>query len=84
MAFNALCDIMKGKSEHDKGKRIEGIAVVLKKNVLNGGDCKAPMFDRFAEMLGKGISFELVSSTHKDPGYFLFLVFYIIHFLNFP
>lgn len=76
MALHALCDKMKGKLENKgKGKKIEGVAVLLKKNVLNSGDCKAPVFDRFAEILGNGISFQLVSSTHTYPGHFLLFIF---------
>lgn len=77
----SLCNIsnrfnkIKGKLEQrEKGERIEGIAFVMKKNVLNGADCKAPMLDRFAEILGNSISFQLISSTHTDPGLFHLLL----------
>ncbi|XP_078148563.1 putative linoleate 9S-lipoxygenase 4 [Carex rostrata] len=66
--MSRLYNKIRGKLEQrEKDEMIEGIAFVKKKNVLNGADCKAPIVDRFAEILGNGISFQLISSTHTDP-----------------
>jgi linoleate 9S-lipoxygenase len=42
--------------------------VLMKKNVLDFNDIKASFLDRVHELLGKGVSMQLVSAVHQDPG----------------
>lgn len=49
-------------------KTIKGTVVLMKKNVLDSHDFKASLFDRIHEWLGNGVSLQLVSSVHPDPG----------------
>ncbi|KAJ3672963.1 hypothetical protein LUZ60_006337 [Juncus effusus] len=70
MGLNGLRDKIKGKIDQKKERSkdlITGTVVVMKKNFRNDGDLKAPVLDRFSELLGQGISFELISSTQIDP-----------------
>ncbi|KAL2942046.1 putative linoleate 9S-lipoxygenase 5 [Bienertia sinuspersici] len=49
-------------------KKIEGKVVLMKKNVLDFNDVGASLFDRFDELLGNKVSFQLVSSVNAEPG----------------
>ncbi|CAI0551396.1 unnamed protein product [Linum tenue] len=39
----------------------------MKKNVLEFNDVNASVVDRFDELLGRGVSLQLISSVHGDP-----------------
>lgn len=52
--------------ENDK-KKIEGTVVLMKKNVLDFNDFNASVLDRVHELLGQGVSLQLVSAVHGDP-----------------
>ena len=49
-------------------KKIKGIVVLKKKNVMDVTDIRASLVDRIHELMGKGISLQLVSSHSADPG----------------
>lgn len=49
-------------------KRIKGTVKLMKKNVLDLNDMKASIFDRINELLGKGVTLQLISSDRADPG----------------
>lgn len=51
-----------------ESKKIKGTVVLMKKNVLDTTDMKASFLDRIHEFLGKGVSLQLISSVHPDPG----------------
>ncbi|XP_047951230.1 probable linoleate 9S-lipoxygenase 5 isoform X2 [Salvia hispanica] len=48
-------------------KKIKGIVVLKKKNVMDVTDIRASLVDRIHELMGKGISLQLVSSHSADP-----------------
>jgi linoleate 9S-lipoxygenase len=59
---------MTGKNKEAwKNGKIVGSVVLMKKNVLDLNDYNASLLDGVHELLGKGVSFQLVSSTHTDP-----------------
>ncbi|XP_061976799.1 probable linoleate 9S-lipoxygenase 5 isoform X1 [Populus nigra] len=58
----------KAKGNEVEGRRkIKGTVVLMKKNVLDFHDIKASFLDRVHELLGKGVSMQLVSAVHQDP-----------------
>ncbi|CAI0551403.1 unnamed protein product [Linum tenue] len=48
-------------------REIKGTVVLMKKNVLEFNDFNASIVDRFDELLGRGVSLQLISSVHGDP-----------------
>ncbi|KAJ6305874.1 hypothetical protein OIU78_021242 [Salix suchowensis] len=48
-------------------KKIKGTVVLMKKNVLDFNDFHASVLDRFHELLGQGVSLQLISAVHADP-----------------
>ncbi|KAK9919844.1 hypothetical protein M0R45_028419 [Rubus argutus] len=48
-------------------KKIKGTVVLMKKNLLELNDLKASFMDRVGELLGKVVSFQLISSVNTDP-----------------
>ncbi|XP_031272107.1 linoleate 9S-lipoxygenase 5 [Pistacia vera] len=50
-----------------KKKKIKGTVVLMKKNVLDFNDMTASAIDRVCELLGKGVSIQLISADHADP-----------------
>lgn len=60
----------KAKGIVDESKtKIRGTVVLMKKNVLDFNDIKASCFDRVHELLGRGVSVQLISAVHADPGW---------------
>jgi linoleate 9S-lipoxygenase len=60
---------MTGKNKEAwKNGKIAGSVVLMKKNVLDLSDFNASLLDGVHELLGHGVSFQLISSTHTDPG----------------
>lgn len=53
----------------ERRKRVKGRVVLMKKGVLDFHDIKANVVDRVHELLGKGVSIQLISATSPDPGY---------------
>ncbi|KAK7357488.1 hypothetical protein VNO80_16776 [Phaseolus coccineus] len=51
----------------ERSKRVKGRVVLMKKAVLDFHDIKANVLDRVHELLGKGVSIQLVSATSPDP-----------------
>ncbi|MBA0701098.1 hypothetical protein Goari_027059 [Gossypium aridum] len=57
-----------GMVEEKKNKnKIKGALVLMKKNVLDVSDLKSSLLDRVHELLGKGVSLQLISAVHTDP-----------------
>ncbi|KAG5560143.1 hypothetical protein RHGRI_003432 [Rhododendron griersonianum] len=60
------------KSLHNNGRRtrkkINGTVVLMKKNVLDWTDLGASFVDRVYELLGRGVSLQLISSLRGDQG----------------
>jgi len=50
-------------------KKIRGTVVLMKKNVLDFNDVPASLLDRIHELVGKGVSLQLVSADQPDPGH---------------
>ncbi|KAL2948581.1 hypothetical protein AAZX31_20G132400 [Glycine max] len=51
----------------ERSKRVKGRVVLMKKGVLDFHDIKANVLDRVHELLGKGVSLQLISATTPDP-----------------
>ncbi|XP_072992042.1 probable linoleate 9S-lipoxygenase 4 [Typha latifolia] len=68
MWLHNIVDSLTGKNQDawKKGK-IRGTAVLMRKNALDFSDFHASLLDGFHELLGKGVSIQLVSSTVRDP-----------------
>lgn len=79
-----IIDALMGTSHNEKSVKIKGSVVLMKKNVLDFNDFQASFLDRVHEFLGKGVSFQLVSAEHGDPGqllcYSMFPSFFISKF----
>ncbi|KAL8162695.1 hypothetical protein V2J09_014184 [Rumex salicifolius] len=59
-----------GNSKQEKGmkKTIKGTVVLMKKNVLDVTDVPASFLDRIYEILGKGVSLQLITAVQTDTG----------------
>lgn len=59
-----------GEEEMMKKKmtKIRGKVRLMKKNVLDVNDFRASLLDRIDELLGKGVSLQLISENRPDPG----------------
>ncbi|KAL5566067.1 hypothetical protein UlMin_029231 [Ulmus minor] len=71
MILNALINAFKGESDvadgaNKKKKKIKGSVVLMKKNVLDYNDFQASIVDRVHELLGNGVSLQLVSAINGD------------------
>ncbi|XP_074311569.1 putative linoleate 9S-lipoxygenase 5 [Silene latifolia] len=53
--------------EGSNKKIIKGRVVLMKKNVLDFNDFNASILDGLSELLGKRVSFQLVSAVNSDP-----------------
>lgn len=47
-------------------KNIKGKVVLMKKNVLEFTDLAASVLDRFSELVGNKVSFQLISADHGE------------------
>uniref|UniRef100_A0A2P2KIK4 Putative linoleate 9S-lipoxygenase 5 n=1 Tax=Rhizophora mucronata TaxID=61149 RepID=A0A2P2KIK4_RHIMU len=56
------------KGKEYEPRKIKGKVVLMKKNVLDLTDIKASCLDRVHELLGKGVSIQLISFSHPDRG----------------
>lgn len=50
-----------------KSQKIKGTVVLMKKNVLDFNDFNASVLDRVHELVGKGVTLQLVSAVNGDP-----------------
>lgn len=57
----------KTKGVDESKTKIKGTVVLMKKNVLDFNDMKASFLDRLHELLGKGVSMQLISAVNADP-----------------
>ncbi|KAF3640244.1 hypothetical protein T459_08089 [Capsicum annuum] len=55
-------------NNHTNGKKVRGTVVLMKKNVLDLTDVGASFLDRVHEVFGKGVSLQLISADHAEPG----------------
>ncbi|CAN0897124.1 Linoleate 9S-lipoxygenase 1 [Linum grandiflorum] len=66
--IDALSGHSNGAEKKTKKKnKIKGTVVLMKKNVLEFNDFNASILDRIHELLGQGVSLQLISSVHPDP-----------------
>ncbi|KAL3591217.1 hypothetical protein D5086_009857 [Populus alba] len=68
--LHSIIDAITG--DHSNGtrkmeKKIKGTVVLMKKNVLDFNDFNASVLDRVHELLGQGVSLQLVSAVNSDP-----------------
>lgn len=68
--------IEKQKWGTSNNKKIRGTVVLMKKNVLDISDLGSSFLDRVHELLGRGVSLQLISAVHGDSGQPLELIFY--------
>lgn len=54
------------------GKKVRGKVVLMKKNVMDLTDVGSSFLDRFHEVIGKGVSLQLISADHAELGIFFF------------
>lgn len=67
-------------------KKMRATVVLQKKNVMDVTDLGASIVDRFYELFRRGISLQLISAHHFDPGEFISLSLlsrFELHFLTF-
>ncbi|KAA8548631.1 hypothetical protein F0562_000315 [Nyssa sinensis] len=65
-----ICGRSRNKSIEDKNKeskKIKGTVRLMKKNVLDLNDAGASCIDRVHELMGKGVSLQLISAVHGNP-----------------
>lgn len=60
---------VKAVDDGKKKKKIKGTVVLMKKNLLDFNDMRASAIDRVYELLGKGVSIQLISADHSEPGW---------------
>ncbi|KAH6816454.1 PLAT/LH2 domain-containing lipoxygenase family protein [Perilla frutescens var. frutescens] len=63
----SVCGKIKDEPKIEK-RKIKGTVVLMKKNVMDVTDVGASFIDRIYEIFGKGISLQLISALHFDPG----------------
>ena len=51
----------------DSKKKIKGTVVLMKKNVLEFNDFHASVLDLGHELLGQGVSLQVISAAKSDP-----------------
>ncbi|KAI5587325.1 hypothetical protein POPTR_005G032650v4 [Populus trichocarpa] len=51
----------------DSKMKIKGTVVLMKKNVLEFNDFPASVLDRGHELLGQGVSLQVISAAKSDP-----------------
>ena len=56
------------------GKKINGTVVLVRDNVLDFNDFGSTVLDNVHELLGGGVSLQLVSAQHGDPCEFFFVL----------
>ncbi|GAB4851108.1 hypothetical protein Ancab_030402 [Ancistrocladus abbreviatus] len=70
-AANMICCNNKSKGNstlmNGSSRRIRGTVVLMRKNVLDITDVTASFLDRVYEIMGKGVSLQLISAVHSDP-----------------
>ena len=62
-----ITEVFNDENESTK-RKIKGTVVLMKKNVLDFNDFHASFLDRVHELLGQGVSLQLISAVNVDPG----------------
>ncbi|KAJ0982301.1 hypothetical protein J5N97_010556 [Dioscorea zingiberensis] len=65
--MNILNDLVSSLTGKEKGVAVKGTVVLMQKNVLDFNDYTATVLDLASEILGQGVSLQLVSATVGDP-----------------
>lgn len=71
--MEAFCMKNKEKSNNNNmvvsggSRKIRGEVVLMKKNVMDFTDIRASFTDRIFELLGKGVSMQLISKSQPEP-----------------
>lgn len=60
-----IIDTLKGQNG-TSSQKIKGTVVLMKKNVLDFNDFHASVLDRVHELLGQGVSLQLISAVNGD------------------
>ncbi|KAJ4826150.1 hypothetical protein Tsubulata_050128 [Turnera subulata] len=55
------------KSDGDQSMKVKGTVVLMKKNVLDFNDFHSSVLDGLHELLGHGVSLQLISAEKSDP-----------------
>lgn len=66
--FEAINGNGNGKQHGDELKKIKGKVVLMKKNVLDFNDFNASVLDRVHELIGQGVSLQLISAHNGNSG----------------
>ncbi|GMY21573.1 probable linoleate 9S-lipoxygenase 5 [Fagus crenata] len=61
-----ITEVFNDENESTK-RKIKGTVVLMKKNVLDFNDFHASFLDRVHELLGQGVSLQLISAVNVDP-----------------
>ncbi|KAK6911550.1 PLAT/LH2 domain, partial [Dillenia turbinata] len=64
--LHKVIEAIKGNGESE-GKKVKGVVVLMKKNVLDFNDFNASVLDRVHELLGQKVSLQLISAVNADP-----------------
>ncbi|CAK7340714.1 unnamed protein product [Dovyalis caffra] len=65
--FQNTVNAIVGCCTGDSKKKIKGTVVLMKKNFLDFDDLKASVLDRVHELVGQGVSLQLISAINSDP-----------------
>lgn len=66
--FHEIVDTLRGRNHESRtSTKIKGSVVLVKSNVVGFNDFADSLLDGLHELVGSGISFELVSATVGDP-----------------
>lgn len=66
--LGSVCGKTRDDPVIERSSKIKGTVVLMKKNVMDSTDLGASFLDRVHELFGRGISLQLVSAQHFDPG----------------
>lgn len=67
--LGSVCGKIKDEpSTKTEQKKVKGTVVLMKKNVMDSTDLFSSILDRLYDFVGKGVSLQLVSAVHGDPG----------------
>ena len=83
VAGNGVNKKLENESVENGKKIIKGTVILMKKNVLDFTDLQASFLDRIHELVGKGVSLQLIcASDHHHSGFFFFVFFFLLRIVN--